>query len=247
MRDAIDMRRVNAQLEEADQLNNQFLSIVLHELKTPMTTILARTQLLQRRLSRRRELLSDATRLCRDLEKIEQQTNRMNALVDDLLDWSRIRSGRMELSLSSCDLGAICRTVIEDQHLVSGRTLELELPLAPVLLQADRHRLSQVMTNLVSNALKYSPDDTSVHIAISQSEQETLIRITDSGPGIPEQQRSRIFELFYRTPQARESLQSGQGLGLAICKEIVEMHGGRIWCESVIGQGSTFIVQLPLR
>jgi signal transduction histidine kinase len=241
-----EVTQINAKLGEADRLKDRFLSIVSHELKGPMTTILANVQLLQRRLVKRPDLLSNPDRLYQDLEKIEKQTNRMNALVDDLLDWSRIHAGKMQLHLSQCDPGAICRTVMEDQRLVTGRPIELELPLAPVLLQADQNRLSQVMTNLISNAVKYSPEEAPVRVAVKRNEQEAIISVADAGQGIAESQRTRIFELFYRTPEAQGSMESGLGLGLAISKQLVERHGGRIWCESVVGKGSTFFVSLPL-
>jgi signal transduction histidine kinase len=244
---ADELTQINTQLEEANRLKGQFLSIVSHELKAPMTTILAHTQLLQRRLQKRSETISDAARLREGLEKIEAQTEHMNSLVDDLLDWSRIRSGKMELHLTQCDLGAICRDVVEEQRLVSGRVIELGLPLTPVLLQADRHRLGQVVTNLVSNALKYSPEQAPVWVVVDMYDSEAVMRISDYGPGIPEDQRKQIFELFYRTPEAQSSVKPGLGLGLAICKEIVQRHEGQICCESVVGKGSTFIVSLPLR
>lgn len=242
-----DLTRNNAQLEEANHLKSQFLSVASHELKAPMTAILAHTQLLQRRLRKQPELLSHPARLHENLEKIEMQTRRMNALVDDLLDWSRVRSGKMELHRACYDLAAICRDVVEEQRLVSGRVIELGIPLKPVLLSADHNRLGQVVTNLVSNALKYSPEQAPVWVVVDVNECEAQIRVTDGGPGIPEEQREQIFELFYRTPEAQSSVKPGLGLGLAICKEIVERHEGRIWCESIVGKGSTFVVSLPLK
>lgn len=243
---ADDLTRNNAQLQEANRLKSQFLSVASHELKAPMTAILMHTQLMQRRLRKKPELHSHSTSLREGLEKIELQTRRMNILVDDLLDWSRVRSGKMELHLTQCDLAAICRDVVEEQRLVSGRIIELGIPLQPVLLSADRNRLGQVVTNLISNAVKYSPESAPIWVVVDENEHEALIRISDGGPGIPEGQRKHIFELFYRTPEAQDSVKPGLGLGLAICKEIVERHEGRIWCESVVGKGSTFVVSLPL-
>jgi signal transduction histidine kinase len=244
---ADELARNNVQLEETNRLKSEFLSIASHELKAPMTAILAHAQLLQRYLRKESELRSHPVRLQENLAKIEAQTRRMNALVDDLLDWSRVSSGKMELRRAQGDLAAICRDVVEEQRLVSGRLIELELPLKPVLLSVDGNRLAQVVTNLVSNALKYSSEQEPVRVTVAVSEREALIRVADSGPGIPEDQRRHIFELFYRTPEARHSVKPGLGLGLALCKEIVERHEGRIWCESMVGMGSTFVVSLPLR
>lgn len=247
LRYADELARNNIRLEETNRLKSEFLSIASHELKAPMTAILVHAQLLQRCLRREPELRSHPVRLQENLAKIEAQTRRMNALVDDLLDWSRVYAGKMELRRVQSDLAAICRDVVEEQHLVSGRLIELELPLHPVLLPVDSNRLAQVVTNLVSNALKYSPEQEPVRVAVAVNEREALIRVTDSGPGISEDQRRRIFELFYRAPDAQRSVKPGLGLGLALCKEIVERHEGRIWCESIIGRGSTFVVSLPLR
>ena len=244
---ADELARTNVRLEETNRLKSEFLSIASHELKAPMTAILAHAQLLQRCLRKEPELRSHPVRLQENLAKIEAQTRRMNALVDDLLDWSRVYAGKMELRRAQGDLAAICRDVVEEQRLVSGRLIELELPLRPVLLPVDGNRLAQVVTNLVSNALKYSPEQEPVRVTVAVNEREALIRVTDSGPGIPEDQRRHIFELFYRTPDAQRSVKPGLGLGLALCKEIVERHEGRIWCESITGRGSTFVVSLPLR
>src|SRR5207244_2372059 len=117
----------------------------------------------------------------------------------------------------------------------------------PVMLEADRERLSQVVINLVSNAVKYSPEDCPVQVHVSQHDEEASIQVCDGGPGIPLDQQTRIFEPFYRTPTVQCSSKRGLGLGLTICKEIVEQHGGRIWCDSCEGKGTTFSVALPLR
>ncbi len=230
-----------------EQRQIEILSIVSHELKAPLTAILLQAQLLQRSLKREATAFSAPASLCEDLAKIEARTERMNALVDDLLDWSSIRSGKMELHLTQCDLVAICRDVVEEQRLVSGRGIELAIPPLPVLLLADYRRLGQAVTNLVMNAVKYSPEEAPVWVIVDMQEREALIRVSDSGPGIPDDQRECIFELFYRTAAAHHSLKPGLGLGLALCKEIVDKHEGRIWCESEVGRGSTFVVVLPLR
>jgi signal transduction histidine kinase len=225
----------------------RFLSLASHELKTPITTIRAYTQLLLHRLSKQQERSSDPAMLCSTLEKIVEQTGRLNTLVDDLLDLSNIRVGKMELRLTLCDLKEVCHLVIEDQRLLTGHLIELAGPATPVMLEADPDRISQVVINLVSNAVKYSPEDCPVQVNVSQHDEEAIIQVCDGGSGIPLDQRTRIFEAFYRTPTAQESSKHGLGLGLAICKEIVELHSGRIWCDSCEGKGTTFVVALPSR
>ena len=135
---------------------------------------------------------------------------------------------------------------VEEQRLISSRTIELKVAAEPVSVQADEMRLSQVVTNLVSNALKYSPSESTVKVQVERSAHRAIFSVQDAGQGIPYEQQESIFQPFYRTSDARASTVGGTGLGLAICKDIVERHLGRIWCKSQVGSGSTFFVELPL-
>ncbi|MBV9259094.1 MAG: sensor histidine kinase, partial [Ktedonobacteraceae bacterium] len=137
-------------------------------------------------------------------------------------------------------------TVVEDQRLLSGRAITLGMPEKVVRMQADCERLEQVFTNLISNAIKYSPEGSPVEVVLSMQDARVLIQIKDSGQGIPKDQQEHIFETFYRTPDAQTSSKRGLGLGLAISKNIVERHNGRIWCESEPERGSMFFVELPV-
>lgn len=235
------------ELEQANSLKDRFLSIASHELKTPMTAIRMQAQLLLLQLSTQPECSTDHETICTALEKIDGQVDRLNSLADDLLDLRSIHAGKIALQLEQCDLVEVCRTVVEEQRLLSGRTIELAVPSTPIMLQADQNRLRQVVTNLVSNGLKYSPEGCPVLVHISQHDDSAVLQVSDAGQGIPKDQRAHIFEPFYRTPEASRSGKPGLGLGLAICKEIVERHGGRIYCESFEGKGSTFFVELPLQ
>jgi len=237
----------NQELKQLNQLKDQFLSMASHELKTPITTIRGQAQIMLRRLSKAQELPKELADVPTALEKIDEQTHRLNALVDDLLDLSSMRAGKLKLRLDSCDISDICRSVVEDQHVLSGRNIELELPDTPVVVQCDRDRLGQAVTNLVSNALKYSPEGSLVQVAVHQKGRAAVIEVRDAGQGIPKEQQKHIFETFYRAPDVQSSKKSGWGLGLAICKDIVERHGGSVWCESELGKGSTFFVELPLK
>ncbi len=244
---ANELERTNQELEQANRLKDQFLSMASHELKTPITAIRGQAQIMLRRLSKQKELPGEFSDVRTALEKIDEQTYRLTALVDDLLDLSSIRSGKIELRFSRCDVRDICSSVVEDQRLLSGRSIELEVPPAPVMLDVDSDRLSQVVTNLVANAIKYSPDESPVRVSVGQRDKVALIEVHDRGQGIPKDQQKRIFETFYRSPDAEAARKSGWGLGLAICKDIVERHAGCIWCESQVGEGSTFFVELPLK
>jgi signal transduction histidine kinase len=199
-----------------------------------------------RRLSKKPTLPPELANLPITLEKIDAQTHRLSALVDDLLDLSSVRSGKIPFQIEKCDLIEVCQSIVEDQGLLTGRTIALEVPPAPVTVHADSDRLNQVVVNLISNAIKYSPENTPVHVRISQDKGIALIRVSDAGPGIPQDQQHQIFEPFYRAPGAKKFTANGFGLGLAICKNIIERHGGRIWCESHEARGSTFFVELAL-
>ncbi len=243
---AEELEQVNQELEQANMLKDQFLSMASHELKTPITTIRGHAQFGLRRLKKAVGTSADVDNMRGTLEKIDEQTYRLASLVDDLLDLSSIRAGKIALRLKDCGMNEICSSVVKDLRTLSGRTIELAVPTSPVVIQADSDRISQVLTNLVSNALKYSSEDRPVFVCVQQQDDAALIRVHDEGTGIPRDQQERIFETFYRAPSAQNSEKRGWGLGLAICKDIVERHGGRIWCESEPGKGSTFVVELPL-
>ena len=244
---ADELALANQQLEQANQLKDQFLSMASHELKTPITTIRGQAQIVLRRISKQSAPSSEQSVVQTALQKIEEQTHRLSSLVDDLLELSSMRSGKISLRMKQCDLGAVCREAVEDQRLLMSRTIELKIPTIPIILQADPDRLSQIVSNLVSNAIKYSPQVSPVTVTLTRQDATALIAVQDLGQGIPQDQQKLIFETFYRASNAQTSSKAGWGLGLAICKDIVERHRGRIWCDSQPGQGSTFFVELPLR
>src|SRR5579859_1423813 len=236
---------VNRQLEDANKLKDQFLSMASHELKTPITTIRGQAQLGMLRLKKQAELPPELEPVRAALERIEQHTYRLNSLVDDLLDLSILSSGKIKLRATRCDLGEVCREVIDEQQTLSGRTIALELSPSPVLVQADCERIGQVLTNLVSNAVKYSAENSIIQVGVSQTRGKAIVQVHNEGAPIPEELQANLFEPFYRTPAAQSSSKKGWGLGLAISKQIVERHGGRIRVESSQGKGTTFTIELP--
>jgi signal transduction histidine kinase len=241
------LEEVNQKLEDANQVKDRFMSIASHELKTPITTIRGQAQLALRRLSKQQDLSSELSQIRISIEKINEQTGRLTSLIDELLDMSSIRTGKIELRKKKTDLRTLCEGVIDDLRLMTDRTITDHYPENPVNVQVDADRFSQVIVNLVNNAVKYSPEDCPVDVSISQPAKTALLQVHDYGKGIAKDQQERIFDTFYRTPEAESSSKRGLGLGLAITKEIVERHGGRIWVESAPGKGSTFFVELPLR
>jgi signal transduction histidine kinase len=244
---AQELELANEELEQANQLKDHFLSIASHEIKTPITSISGYAQITLRRLSKEKGDEIDAADVQDAMQKIEMQAQRLNALIDDLLDLNNVRSGRIPLHVGICDIGAICREAIENQRQLTGREIVLEEARATIIIKADGDRLNQVITNLVSNALKYSPENAPVRVTICQRDAAVCIAVQDQGQGISKEQQKHIFEAFYRTPDARTSKKRGWGLGLAICKDIIERHDGQIWCESKPGKGATFYVQLPVK
>jgi signal transduction histidine kinase len=244
---AQELEAANQKLADANAMKDRFISIASHELKTPITTIRGQAQLALRRLSKQASPPSDLESVLTSLERINEQTGRLTFLIEELMDVSSIRAGKVRLQKQKYDLNDICREVVEDQRLLTGRSITLEVPPKPVKVQVDNDRLSQVLVNLISNAVKYSPESSPVEVYVRNGGQSALIEVRDCGKGIPKNQQDLIFETFYRTPDAQSSSKQGLGLGLAISKEIVERHNGRIWVESEPDQGSTFFVELPLK
>lgn len=236
----------NAQLEQADRVKDQFLSMASHELRTPVTSIHGYVQLLMRRLKKQSTETPELLPIYDSLLTVDQQTKRLAHLVDDLLDINSLRAGKMPLHISACDLGNLCRNVAAEHKDASERTIDLQLAPHKIILPADEKRLSQVISNLVTNAIKYSPKQSVVRMEVSQSATEAILSVHNEGPTLSQEQQIAIFEPFYRSPEAQSSTISGWGLGLAISKEIVARHQGRIWVESSQETGTTFFVALAL-
>lgn len=243
---ASDLASANQELRRADQFKDLFVSITSHELKTPITTIRGQAQLALRRLKKNTMASPDVDGLREAFVKVDEQTTRLTKLLNELLDLTSLRSGKQVLAKKMCNLNAICTGIVEEQRMVSERIIELTLPAEPVMLQADEARLGQVVTNLLSNALKYSSPESGVKVTLERDQKLAHLKIQDAGQGISPEQQENIFQPYYRTSDARASTVSGTGLGLAICKDIVDQHQGRIWFESRLGEGSTFFVDLPL-
>ena len=238
--------QTNEQLERANYLKDYVILRSSHELRTPMTTILGRTQLALHRLNRLGETPENWSALRQYLEIIEAHAQNLRILIDDLFDLSSVRSGQFPLRLTQCDLGSLCRDVIQDQQAFSDRSIELELPSDSLLIQADDKRLAQVLVNLVNNAGKYSPEHTTIHVRVRREHAYVILEVHNESKALSQAELEHIFEPFYRTLDAENSPIKGWGLGLTISKEIVERHGGQVWAESSEGKGITFFVKLPI-
>ena len=247
-RDAL-LRREQAARAEAEQLarlREEFLTIASHELKTPLTTIKGSAELLVRYLQRP-ETAQDTTRLNRLTTMLHQQIEHMTVLVDDLLDLSRLQRGQLQLRPAPLDFAAVVRQVVERFRVANERAAATRLILAaPATLPgvADENRLDQIVTNLVSNALKYSPQGGEVSVTLRAAGTQVELAVRDHGLGIAPEDQAALFQPFARGPQAG-AVASGIGVGLYITARIVERHGGSIAVTSAPGAGSTFTVRLP--
>lgn len=231
-------RRLHEEAEHARQRLQQFIGMVAHDLRGPLGVIATSLELL--RESRRRNRMEVQQHV---LPATENAIRRMRRLVDDLLGAARIGAGRFQIRPFPMDLVEVARRVVEQHRNVSPlHTITLESPLK-LEGEWDPERLGQLLTNLVSNAIKYSPDGGEVRIRIATTAESVLLQVTDQGPGIPPDRQADVFEPFTRLVHEPET--EGLGLGLYIARAIAEAHGGRIWVESAAGVGSTFCVLLP--
>jgi PAS domain S-box-containing protein len=224
-----------------EKLRDEFLSTAAHELKTPLTGLKGYSQLLLRRAAK-----EGGQQDTKALETINRQTGRLNKLVDELLEMSRLNLGQLVLSVESVDLGQFVTETVETLALIGdGHPVRCDLQ-ASAVVQADRNRLEQVLTNLVSNAIRYSPDGGEVEVCVMRRDGQAVVSVKDQGIGIPKEKQGRIFEHFYRAHAGTRNDLGGMGIGLYISREIVTRHGGEMWFESEEGKGSTFYFSLPL-
>jgi signal transduction histidine kinase len=245
-------------LLEANRRMDEFLSIASHELRTPLTTINGNIQLAKRRVKalpippQAPPTIIEKISLIEELlNRAERQVRVQNRMVSDLLDVSRIQANRLDLNLNSSDLAVIVREVIEDQRSSSGERITLSSDIPDDLkipIVADADRIAQVITNFLTNALKYSAPDLPVEVQIQTDAHSARVSVRDQGPGLPLDEQEKLWERFYRVPGIVVQSGSGVGLGLGlhICRIIVERHNGHVGVESSIGQGSTFWFSLPL-
>ncbi len=231
------------ELRRLERIRQDFVANVSHELRTPLTSIKGYA-----------ETLLEGALLDRDnakdfIEIIYRDSDRLANLINDLLDLSKIESGKMKMSFVEFDPISLIKravTVIENQAKAKSIILKLDLPLDLPKIRADETRFSQVMINLLDNAIKYSSEGGTATISANAADNLLQIDISDTGIGISEKDLPRIFERFYRVDQARSRELGGTGLGLSIVKHIVSAHGGQVWVKSELGQGSTFSFTIPL-
>lgn len=264
--------------KRVEQRMDEFISIASHELRNPITTIRGLLQLAQWRLSALLQqntqplaettttdtsttnpemttnvtLTSTLTAIQSLLERAEQQVMVQNRLVGDLLDSTRVQANRLELNRAPCNLILLVKQAVEDQQRnAPTRVILLQLPDSEdITVIADVDRIGQVLTNYLTNALKYSSEELPISVTLEANEQahEVCVSVIDQGPGLTPQDLERIWERFYRAPDVvpQHGAPPGLGLGLHICRALIEQHGGRVGVKSKQGEGSTFWFTLPL-
>lgn len=234
LQDISDRKQLELQKDE-------FLAMVAHELKTPLTAVKGYLQLILR-MARRKEMGSMGPKEFGMLEIADRQVTRLSQLVFDLLDFSMIRMGRLDLRCVDFSLTSLAKDLLAQMQEMAPEVV-LDLEGSPdSMVRADPHRVEQVLANLVSNAMKATAPGGRVHVKIGRDGDSVITSVHDSGAGIPREIQGRVFDRFYRGPDRSHE---GLGLGLYISREIVDAHGGRIWLESEVGVGTTFHFSLP--
>ena len=252
-----EARQARAAAEEADAAKSSFLSTVSHELRTPLTSVLGFAKIIRRRLEERlfplipdddRKVVQTKQQVLDNLGVVVSEGERLTKLIDDVLDLAKIEAGKFTWNMASVSMADVIeRATAATASLFDAKKLTLVREFEPDLptITGDQDRLIQVVINLISNAVKFT-DAGSITCAASPRGRDLVISVTDSGIGIAPADQPKVFEKFKQVGDTLTDKPKGTGLGLPICKEIVEYHGGRIWVESEPGKGSTFSFTLPI-
>jgi len=239
-----ELRRVYRELESASRHKSEFLANMSHELRTPLNAIIGFSQVLRERMfgeinEKQREYLED----------ILSSGNHLLSLINDVLDLSKVEAGQIELEINRFSLREALErglVMVRERATKDGVQLVLELDPAAEVVEGDERRIRQVIFNLLSNAVKFTPPGGRVELKSARHDGEVRVSVRDTGPGIAAEDQERIFEEFQQT-EAGAGQREGTGLGLALSKRLVELHGGRIWVDSEPGEGSAFVFTLPSR
>jgi signal transduction histidine kinase len=238
---SIAHQQAQVALHETQRGRDATLAMAAHELSTPLTTLIAQAQLLQRRLN---SAPAHDERIAQGVALILQQSKRMHVLIDTLLTSAQAQT--LPLLTQTLDLNQLALSVHTNfSAMLDSHHLQLELSPTPVIIHGDHLLLDQALQNLVQNAVKYSPS--TITLRLSRTEQHAIISVSDTGIGIPHTERTRIFERFYRAPNAVHYTTSGVGIGLHVVQAIIQQHGGSIRAEETPGGGATFVILLPLQ
>jgi len=225
---------------EADRLKSTLVSSVSHELKTPLAAAIARVTGL---LGETEDY--DPERLREEMSSIAEELSRLDSAIGDLLDVSRLESDSWRPVTDLYEMSEILGSVASKLTSQQGERVRFLIPQAVPFIEADFSQLVRALENVIENALTYSPVDQPVEVRVSSDEEHVTVAVEDRGPGVPDAEKTRVFEKFYRGTTSA-AVPAGTGLGLAIAREIVNSHGGRIWVEDSAPRGARFMVELPV-
>lgn len=235
----LSMRDITHERAQEEQ-RSTFISVISHELQTPIAIIQGYASTLARA-----DAALDPESLRVRLKAIEEEADRLNKLVGNLLYASRIQAGGLQMEITPLDLARLVERVAERQRVKSpSASITVDLPAHLPLVMADRERIEEVLQNVLDNAIKYSPNKAEITVTCRATSTEVIVSISDQGMGIPLREQEQIFERFHRASEGKNQGIQGAGLGLYICHAIIEAHGGRIWVESTLHSGSTFSFSL---
>lgn len=234
-RDATERKNLERQREE-------FISIASHELKTPVTSIKGYTQVLQSRMSK-----EGNTQVVEFLGKMDAQLNKLTSLIGDLLDSAKIDGGRLQFHEELYDFNELVIDIVDEMQQTTPFHKLIKILAPTKIVTGDRDRVGQVITNFISNAIKYSPHTKEITITTLAKKDTVMLSVQDCGQGIPKEKQKNIFDRFFRVSGKNQDTFAGLGLGLYIAAEIVKRHDGRIWVESEENEGSTFNFTLPIK
>jgi signal transduction histidine kinase len=227
--------------DDREARRNEFIGMVVHELKTPLSSLKGYSQLMARHCGRTGDIQGSHM-----ASRMDMQVNRLTGLINDLQDVNHIEGGRLRLHESVFDVDDLVKNIVADIQLTTEQHTIVIVGQAHATIRGDRERVGQILTNLLTNAIKYAPDSKEILVKLRSDTQSVTISVHDFGPGISKDHQARIFEPFYRTEEANVSKTPGLGLGLAIVAELVERHHGKISVESEEGKGTIFCFSLPL-
>lgn len=238
-----ELARRNAELMRLNEQKNHLLGVAAHDLRNPLGAIYSCSEYL---LDELKNLNDDQLKM---LRSIKASSEFMLALIEDILNLARMESGKMELRMEATDLGKLALRHVAINRLIAARKnigIDLDLEADLPLIEADSRKIEQVLENLISNAIKFSPPNSAVRVALQRDGDQVRIEVSDQGAGIPKAEWGKLFQPFQRTSVRPTGGEKSSGLGLSIARKIVEAHAGKIWFESELGKGSKFYVSLPL-
>ena len=224
-----------------EERKNDFIAMVSHELKTPLTTLKAYAQIMQIKAGKNKDAFTTDA-----LSKVEKQVARMTTMINGFLNVSRLESGKMMIDKTRFDMAALIKESEEETMSLYNTHRIVFQPVETTYVNADRDKIAQVINNLISNAVKYSPADTLINVACATVDGMAQLSVRDEGIGIRNEDKEKLFERYYRVKSNATKSVSGFGIGLYLSAEIIHRHDGKIWVESEVGKGSTFYVSLPV-